>query len=108
VADWYRERGFTVAAQNWRSRTGEIDLVAILGDLVVICEVKTRTSDRFGAPIEGVTPAKVRRLRRLGAEWLARARSSGDIGTGLNVRFDVASVTFSRGQLLVDVVEEAF
>ena len=46
-----RHAGFTVVARNWRSRTGEIDLVARLGDLVVICEVKTRSSDRFGSPI---------------------------------------------------------
>jgi putative endonuclease len=74
----------------------------------VICEVKTRTSDRFGAPIEAVTPAKVRRLRRLGAEWLAQAQSSGEIRPGLDVRFDVASVTLSSGELVVEVVEEAF
>jgi putative endonuclease len=74
----------------------------------VICEVKTRTSDRFGAPIEAVTPAKVRRLRRLGAEWLSQAQSSGDIRVGLDVRFDVASVTFPSGQLLLEVVEGAF
>jgi putative endonuclease len=74
----------------------------------VICEVKTRTSDRFGSPIEAVTPTKVRRLRRLAAEWLAQAQNSGEVRRGLDVRFDVASVTFSRGQLLVDVVEGAF
>ena len=75
---------------------------------MVICEVKTRTSDRFGSPIEAVTPAKVRRLRRLAAEWLAQDRSTGEGRRSLDVRFDVASVTFSRGQLLVDVVEGAF
>jgi len=74
----------------------------------VICEVKTRTSDRFGSPIEAVTPTKVRRLRRLATEWLTRAQSSGEVRRRLDVRFDVASVTFSRGELLIDVVEEAF
>lgn len=108
VADWYGDRGFTVVAQNWRTRTGEIDLVAMSGDLVVFCEVKTRTSNRFGAPVEAVTPTKVRRLRRLGAEWLSEARAAGDIPRGLDVRFDVASVTFERGRLSVEVVEGAF
>jgi putative endonuclease len=108
VADWYRDRGFTVVAQNWRTRTGEIDLIATAGGLVVVCEVKTRTSDRFGAPVEALTPTKVRRLRRLAAEWLSQARAAGDIRQGLDVRFDVASVTFEHGRRSVEVLEGAF
>jgi putative endonuclease len=120
VAEWYEARGFDVVARNWRSRTGEIDLVVRLGELVVMCEVKTRTSDRFGAPEEAVTVAKARRIRRLAAEWLTSARGSGALGrtethsgaalgrSGVDIRFDVASVTVRRAEVVIEVIEGAF
>lgn len=120
VAEWYEARGFDVVARNWRSRTGEIDLVVRLGELVVMCEVKTRTSDRFGAPEEAVTVAKARRIRRLAAEWLTSARASGTPGrtetpsgavlgrSGVDIRFDVASVTIRRAEVVIEVIEGAF
>jgi Holliday junction resolvase-like predicted endonuclease len=106
--------------RNWRSRTGEIDLVVRRGDLLVICEVKTRGSDRFGSPLEAVTPLKARRIRRVTSEWLASARSSGEIlregvagrppsnRSGVDIRFDVASVTTNGRQLVIEVTEGAF
>jgi putative endonuclease len=116
VVDWYEAKGFSVIARNWRSRAGEIDLVARAGDLVVVCEVKTRSSSKFGSPFEAVTPEKARRLRRLAGEWLSSARRSGELGgstggnraSGVDVRFDVASVTQERGRLVVEVIEGAF
>ncbi len=47
------------------------DLVALDGDCLVVCEVKTRSSLAFGAPLEAVTRQKAARLRRLAARWLA-------------------------------------
>jgi putative endonuclease len=62
--------GLTVIDRNWRCPAGEIDIVALDGDVVVVCEVKTRTSERFGSPVEAVTAAKANRLHRLGRLWL--------------------------------------
>lgn len=67
----YRMPGLVLIDRNWRGRSGEVDLVALDGAILVICEVKTRTSDQFGGPLAAVTPPKVSRLRRLAAEWLA-------------------------------------
>ena len=86
MADWYVERGFRVLARNWRSRSGEIDIVAQRGDLTVVCEVKTRSSDFFGSPAVAVDRVKQRRLRRLAAAFLAANPQRGA------VRFDVAEV----------------
>jgi putative endonuclease len=112
VVDWYVARGFSLMARNWRCASGEIDVVVRHDQLLVMCEVKTRTSDRFGAPEESVTSAKVRRLRRLAAGFLSEARSSGLLNeggaAGLDVRFDVAAVTIDRGELAIDVIESAF
>jgi putative endonuclease len=105
VAQWYEARGYEVLDRNWRRRTGELDLVLSGGDVIVFCEVKTRTSDLFGAPVEAITHTKVRRIRALAAEWLSEHRGSG---SG-SMRFDVASV-MSRADAApsIEVIEGAF
>jgi putative endonuclease len=62
--------GFTVLDRNWRCDLGEIDIVARDGDCLVVVEVKTRRSARFGTPAEAVTAEKLARLRRLAARWV--------------------------------------
>jgi putative endonuclease len=56
--------------RNWRCDLGEIDLVLRDGDVLVFCEVKTRTTTAYGHPLEAVTPAKGERLGRLAERWL--------------------------------------
>ena len=104
VAAWYEASGYRVLDRNWRCREGELDLVVTGGATLAFCEVKTRASTRFGAPVEAVTATKQRRLRTLAMRWLAehdvRRRT---------LRFDVASVTrASDGELAVEVLEGAF
>lgn len=99
AAAWYEARGWTVVARNWRCCDGELDLVLRKGRTIAFCEVKARSSTAFGTPAEAVTALKQRRLRRLGAAWLA------ETGTRpAEVRFDVAAVLAGE----VEVVEAAF
>ena len=63
-------QGMIVLDRNWRCSAGEIDIVARDGDVLVICEVKTRRSTTFGDPLEAVTARKAARLRRLAAAWM--------------------------------------
>jgi putative endonuclease len=98
------DAGFDVLARNWRCAAGEIDIVARDGDVVVICEVKTRSSTAFGVPAEAVTPTKAARLRELALWWL-REHPAG----GSPVRFDVVSVLRSRaGAATVQHLRGAF
>lgn len=99
AARWYESQGYAVVARNWRGSAGEIDLVLGRDHVIVICEVKARSSVAFGLPAEAVGPAKQKRLRRLAAEWLS-ATSPGRV----DIRFDVASVL--AGQL--EIIEAAF
>lgn len=99
VASWYEDRGYEIVVRNWRCRDGELDLVVRDGRMFVFCEVKTRTSDAFGAPVEAVTKAKQARLRRLAARWLTEAPLRPR-----EIRFDVASVTGDG----IEVLEGAF
>ena len=64
------EQGMVLLDRNWRCDQGEIDLVLRDGDVLVVCEVKTRSSNRYGTPHEAVTDVKVARLRRLATRWL--------------------------------------
>ena len=104
VAECYERAGYEVLDRNWRCREGELDLVLGVGRTVVFCEVKTRGSDAFGAPVEAVTRTKRQRLRVLAARWLVdRGRAVREL------RFDVASVRWSPdADLVIDVVEGAF
>ena len=65
-----RQDGLRVLDRNWRCAEGEIDIVAAERRSLVICEVKTRSSVRYGTPLEAVSRAKRSRLRRLAACWL--------------------------------------
>lgn len=82
--------GFTIVERNWRCARGEIDIIAVDGSCLVVCEVKTRRSEAFGAPFEAVTPTKARRLRRLAGLWLAQSPPGGRPGDDL--RIDVISI----------------
>ena len=99
VARWYEAAAYEVVDRNWRCRDGELDLVVVGHGVVVFCEVKTRTSERYGLPAEAVTLRKQQRLRGLAARFL---HEHPQPTTGL--RFDVASVRSGR----VDVIEAAF
>ena len=91
VARRLEEDGWEVLARNWRCEQGELDIVAVDGDCLVSVEVKTRRTAAFGSPQEAVTAAKLARLRRLTAAWLAaQERRFGA------VRIDVCAVTLPR------------
>jgi putative endonuclease len=99
----YEGRGYRVLERNWRCPIGEIDLVVQRDDLVVICEVKTRTGVAFGGGYEAVTWSKRRKLRRLAERFVSERGLSH-----ARVRFDVASVWLGRRGADVELFEDAF
>lgn len=107
--------GYTVVERNFRTRSGELDLVVVGRGCLVFCEVRTRVSspgsrDTRGpsGPLESIGPAKRRRLRRLAREWLSE-RDRPRTGAG-SLRFDAIGVTLtpSGGLLALEHVENAF
>ncbi len=62
--------GLRVLERNWRCAQGELDIIALDGDTVAVCEVKTRSEHGFQQPAEGLGPVKAERLRRLAERWL--------------------------------------
>src|SRR5215212_6576840 len=63
------DQGMVVLDRNWRCDAAEIDIVLRDGDVVVVCEVKTRSSDVCGTPHEAGGPVKLERLQRLALLW---------------------------------------
>lgn len=93
-----QDRGYTVLARNWRCREGEIDLIARCAGVLAFCEVKTRSGQGWGTAAAAVTPAKMRRLRRLARRWLMESDARADV-----IRFDVITVVVDpQGRLITD------
>jgi putative endonuclease len=94
-------RGFDVVDRNWRCRQGEIDLIARDGDEYVFVEVKTRSSDAFGTPLDAITPQKLARLQRLAIAWCA-----AHLRTRQPIRIDAIGIIAPRGgPIVIDHLE---
>jgi putative endonuclease len=92
--------GLVVLDRNWRCDAGEIDLVLRDGEVLVFCEVKTRTGTAYGHPLEAVDDVKVERLVRLGERWI---EEHGVVAP--QVRYDLVAVLRSpRGAAEVEHV----
>lgn len=89
AASHYQRLGYEVIDRNWRSPTGELDLVLRRGTEIVFSEVKARRSARYGLPAEAVGPDKQRRIHRLAYEWLDAHAVPGRP----SLRFDVVAIT---------------
>jgi putative endonuclease len=79
AAELLKRRGYDVVGAGFTARRGEIDLVCRRGGELVIVEVKTRTSDAFGTPMEAVGPRKRRALAAAAAEYRLLAGWKGPI-----------------------------
>ncbi|MFT3714906.1 MAG: YraN family protein [Gordonia sp. (in: high G+C Gram-positive bacteria)] len=85
-----RALGWTVLDRNWRTRYGELDLIAADGDTLIVVEVKTRMSRTYDDPVEAVDARKLQRMRLVTRQWLS-ARPPGARWYE-TIRFDVISV----------------
>lgn len=93
AARYLEEQGLVVLSRNWRCREGELDLVLTDGRTLVVCEVKTRTTDNYGPPAEAVDDAKAARIRRLARRWRA------DHGVPhVETRHDIVSILWRPDQ----------
>ncbi len=93
VAQHLRDQGFEIVACNARVGRLEIDLIARRGDLLVFCEVRTRSHDRLMDPLATLEHAKARRIRKAAVAWL---RAQGESAPQL--RFDAAGVVLGTGE----------
>ena len=106
AAQHLQRLGFDVLERNYRTRWGELDLIAFDGRTLVFCEVKTRRSGG-GRPFEALPASKQRRVRTMAMRWLTER---ADRPRALELRFDAIGVTIDgHGQLVaVEHLEGAF
>jgi len=99
---WHQ--GYVILARRYRTRFGEIDIVAQDGQTVVFVEVKTRRSDRYGSAAESVTPWKQRRIAAMALDYLAWV---GRLDTPC--RFDVVAIDgVGSDDVSIRHIKEAF
>jgi putative endonuclease len=105
AARYLRRNGFTVLYRNFRGRQGgEVDIVCRDGDVLVFVEVKTRTREDFGRPLDAVNRAKQRRISLGALAWL---RLLGD--PDILFRFDVVEVVMAENaDPRLELVRDAF
>ncbi len=96
--------GYRILDCRFRRRVGEIDIVAVDGDVVVFVEVKTRSGTGFGHPAEAITATKRRRMARAAQTYLGRKGREER-----PCRFDVVEVLAGTGRRMsVRHIEDAF
>jgi len=96
-------RGYSILARRYRTRFGEIDIIARDKDVTVFVEVKTRKSDDFGGGAEAVTVWKQRRLTQMAVDFLARYQLHDR-----PCRFDVVVVDMADRLARIEVYAHAF
>ena len=101
--NYLKRKGYRIVETNYRSRVGEIDIIAREKDTLVFVEVKARSSRRFGSPKGAVTPAKQRKISMAALDYLKRTGQ-----TEASARFDVVSIDTAAGQTAIEVVKNAF
>jgi putative endonuclease len=97
VAAYLASQGSIILERNWRVKDGEIDLIAREGSLLLFVEVKTRTSEKFGHPLEAIDRHKAFRLQKLALTWIALNDKWGS-----EYRIDCAGVIM-RGDLAPEI-----
>ena len=98
-----KKQGYKILEQNYRSKLGEIDLIAKDRETLVFVEVKTRRSEEFGSPKWAVTPAKQRKISMVALSYL---KETGQ--THQKARFDVVSIREICGKPSLEIIKNAF
>jgi putative endonuclease len=108
---YLQEKGYVIVQKNFRTRLGEIDIIAISPDKKFLCfvEVKTRKQILFGEPIEAVDEKKARKIFSVAEEFLSSHHRIQDLEVkNLDVRFDVISVEITHDDIKIEHIENAF
>jgi len=103
VARHLEQQGFAIVARNAKVGRLELDLVARRGSLLVVCEVRTRSSRDFVDPILTIDPRKRERVRSAARSWIAQRGL-----LRLEIRMDAASVIVGSGEPEITYYEAAF
>jgi len=104
IAERYlKKKGYRLVERNYRCPVGELDLIALDRRVIVFVEVKTRTDDRFGGPLESVHWRKQQKMIKAAQFFLSQQRLHQR-----EARFDVIGISFVDGEPVVEHIQNAF
>lgn len=102
--DFLKENGYKILVRNYRTKLGEIDIVAYDRDTIAFIEVKTRLKNRFGLPKEAILASKQRQISKAALLFLKENNL-----LDRKARFDVVSIMYSQKQRpRLDLIKNAF
>ncbi|MCA0933144.1 YraN family protein [Lutimonas saemankumensis] len=102
AVEFLKNKGYQIRQQNWRFQKAEIDIIAQKDDLIVIVEVKTRSSSDFGKPQEFVSGQKIKFLMRAAHNYLLSNKIDKEI------RFDIIAVIKNSNEVNIEHLTDAF
>lgn len=99
---YLQEKGYRIVERNWHSGHKELDIVALIGNCLVIVEVKTRSNEEYQEPWDAVTPVKMRRIAQAAHHYVCLK------SIDLSVRFDIVSLVKNEDEWEIEHFEDAF
>lgn len=103
AADLLQDNGYKILYRNYKTKLGEIDIIAKDKETVCFIEVKTRSSDRFGCGSEAVSRTKQRQIAKAALCFLKEMRFLDK-----RARFDVVSLDCTSPEPKLDLIKDAF
>ena len=102
ATDFLTKHGYKIIERNYRIRGGEIDIIALEDNTLIIVEVKTRTSHKYGLPQESVSQAKLKFLERAALFYRSNRKN-----LPLAERIDVVTVDYKNGDPQINLIKNA-
>jgi putative endonuclease len=103
AVDFLRKNGYKILNKNYKTKLGEIDIIAQDKGVICVVEVKARHSDKFGLPQEAVFFHKQRQIAKAALNFLKEKKLLEK-----KARFDVVAIIFSNGEPKIELVKNAF
>ena len=103
VCKWYTDRKYKLLSVNYKTRQGEIDIIAEYKNTVVFVEVKTRKNNKFSDAREAVTYSKQQKIKAAAQQYISYHNLDDK-----NIRFDVAEVYHRDTKPEINIIENAF
>ena len=103
AADLLKDSGYKILYRNYKTKLGEIDIIAEDKERICFIEVKTRSSDRFGCGSEAVLKTKQRQIAKTALSFLKEKKL-----LDRKARFDVVSLDCSSSEPKLDLIKDAF
>ena len=110
ASSYIRRSGYRIIVKNFKTRIGEIDIIACKQRTLIFIEVKCRRSKRFGAPFESVTREKTKKIRKIAQQYISLNQQELKNYKELKCRFDVISIMLGADDKVCELIhmEDAF